>query len=54
MNAAMDRREGGTVKGMRAGPVRLTPLGAAILALALALPGGALLWVGELVWRSLD
>jgi len=49
----MDRRDGETVKGLRAGPARLTPLGAAIVALALALPGGALLWVGDLVWRSL-
>jgi hypothetical protein len=31
--------------------VRLTPLGAALVALAVALPCGLLLWLAELAWR---
>lgn len=53
MNGTMTKRNPGGVKGVRAGPVRLTPLGAAIVALALALPGGALLALGEWIWRGL-
>jgi hypothetical protein len=37
--------------GVTAGPVRLTPLGAALLALSVALPGGLILWLGQLLWR---
>jgi hypothetical protein len=51
MNGRMAEGRSGTVRGVRAGPVRLTPLGAAIVALLAALPVGALLWGGELVWR---
>ncbi len=40
----------GKVRGIHAGPVRLTPLGAALVALAIALPGGLLLWVGQALW----
>lgn len=47
----MDKRRGGKVKGVRAGPVRLTPLGAALVALAAALPGGAVLMLADAVWR---
>jgi hypothetical protein len=53
MNGSMDRREARAVMGVKAGPVRLTPLGAAILALAVALPGGAVLALGEWVLRGL-
>lgn len=47
----MQRRHEVTVMGVKAGPVRLTPLGAALVALAFALPGGLVLLLGELVWR---
>lgn len=38
------------VRGVRADPVRLTPLGAALVALTVAVPGGLLLWVGQMLW----
>jgi hypothetical protein len=47
----MDRRNEEAVMGVRAGPVRLTPLGAALVALAVAVPGGLVLMLGEVVWR---
>ncbi len=40
----------GKVKGIHAGPVRLTPLGAALLALAVAVPGGLAIWFGQALW----
>jgi hypothetical protein len=47
----MDRRDGETVMGVRAGPVRLTPLGAALVAMVVAVPVGVVLMLGEVVWR---
>ncbi len=44
-----DRRDG-TVRGIAAAPVRLTPLGAALVAACAALAGGALLGAIDLLW----
>lgn len=41
------------VKGHHAPPVRLTPLGAALLAAAVAIPGGLLLMLADWLWRAL-
>ncbi len=46
----MDQVNEGKVRGVRAEPVRLTPLGAALVALAIAVPGGLLIWIGQAVW----
>ncbi|KIQ68782.1 hypothetical protein Wenmar_02509 [Wenxinia marina DSM 24838] len=48
----MKRQEGEAVYGHRATGPRLTPLGAAVLAFAVALPGGGLVWVACLFWSS--
>jgi hypothetical protein len=39
------------VQGRHAPPVRLTPLGAALIAAAVALPGGLLFALVDLLWR---
>jgi hypothetical protein len=46
----MGQSETDKIKGIHAGPVRLTPLGAALVALAVAVPGGLAIWFGQAVW----
>jgi hypothetical protein len=46
----MGQGETGKVQGVHAGPVRLTPLGAALLALVVAVPGGVIIWLGQVIW----
>ena len=51
--SGMRECESALVMGVRAGPVRLTVLGAALLALAVAVPGGMVLLLAEAIWRWL-
>lgn len=50
VNGRMEKRPAPRVFGHQMDPPRLTPLGAALVAAGVAVPGGAIVWLVALVF----